>query len=137
MLLFVFHCACYVCSSSLAEAKGKIVNLIFSGQMELLGHDVSLLGQLDNVREIWVKCIGVQQHSLEQMCVLPTLYKWRRGVKKEIKSDNGRIMILETNIDDEISVLVNVYAPNNIHAQQIFFKNFQRCFRTTQIPSLL
>ena len=43
-------------------------------------------------------------------------------VKKEIKSDDGRIIILETNIDDEISVLVNIYAPNNIHAQQMFFK---------------
>ena len=44
-------------------------------------------------------------------------------VKKEIKSDDGRIIILETNIDDKISVLVNiyVYAPDNIHAQQMFF----------------
>ena len=36
-------------------------------------------------------------------------------VKKEIKSDDGRIIILETKIDDEISVWVNIYAPNNIH----------------------
>ena len=59
------------------------------------------------------------------------------SVKKEIKSDDGRIIILETNIDDEISMLVNIYAPNNIHAQQMFFKNFQRCFGTMQIPSCL
>ena len=41
-------------------------------------------------------------------------------VKKEIKSDDGRIIILETNIDDEISVLANIYAPNNIHVQLMF-----------------
>ena len=42
-------------------------------------------------------------------------------VKKEIKSDDGRIIILEKNIGDEIYVLVNIYAPNNIHSQQMFF----------------
>ena len=42
-------------------------------------------------------------------------------VKKEIKSDDARIIILETNIEDEIYVLVNIYAPNNIHSQQMFF----------------
>ena len=50
-------------------------------------------------------------------------------VKKEIKSDDGRIIILETNIDDEISVLVNIYAPNNIHAQQMFFKKLSEMLR--------
>ena len=52
-------------------------------------------------------------------------------VKKEIKSDDGRIIILETNIDDKISVLVNiyVYAPDNIHAQQMFFKNLSEMLR--------
>ena len=39
------------------------------------------------------------------------------SVKKEIKSDDGRIIILETNIDDEITVLVHIYALNNIHAR--------------------
>ena len=43
-------------------------------------------------------------------------------VKKEIKSDDGRIIILETNINDEISVVVNIYMPNSIHVQQMFFK---------------
>ena len=50
-------------------------------------------------------------------------------VKKEIKSDDGRIIILETNIDDEISVLVNIYAPNNIHALQMFFKKLSEMLR--------
>ena len=50
-------------------------------------------------------------------------------MKKEIKSDDGRIIILETNIDDEISVLVNIYAPNNIHAQQMFFKKLSEMLR--------
>ena len=50
-------------------------------------------------------------------------------VKKEIKSDDGRIIILETNIDDEIYALVNIYAPNNIHAQQMFFKKLSEMLR--------
>ena len=50
-------------------------------------------------------------------------------VKKEIKSDDGTIITLETNIDDEISVLVNIYAPKTIFTHsKCFFKNFQRCF---------
>ena len=51
-------------------------------------------------------------------------------VKKEIKSDDGRIIILQTNIDDEISVLINIHAPNNIHAQQIFFKKLSEMLRS-------
>ena len=59
-------------------------------------------------------------------------------VKEEIKSDYGRIIILETNINDEISVLVNIYAPNNIHAQQMLFKKLSGMLRNlTQIPSFL
>ena len=50
-------------------------------------------------------------------------------VKEEIKSDDGRIIILETNIDDEICVLVNIYAPNNIHSQQMFFKKLSEMLR--------
>ena len=49
-------------------------------------------------------------------------------MKKEIKSDDGRIIILEKNIDDEISVS-NIYAPNNIHAQQMFFKKLSEMLR--------
>ena len=48
------------------------------------------------------------------------------SVKKEIKSDDDRIIILETHIDDEIFVLVNIYAPSNIHVQQMFFKKLSK-----------
>jgi exonuclease III len=52
-------------------------------------------------------------------------------VKKEIKSDDGRIIILETDIDDEKLV------PNNIQEQQIFFKKLLEMLRNFANSSIV
>ena len=51
-------------------------------------------------------------------------------VKNEIKSEDGRILILETDVDSEKFVLVNIYTPNNIQAQQNFFLKLAEMLRS-------
>ena len=51
-------------------------------------------------------------------------------VRKEIKSDDGRILILETDVDNERVVLVNIYTPNTIQAQQNFFIKLAEMLRS-------
>ena len=51
-------------------------------------------------------------------------------VKNEIKSEDGRILILEIDVDSEKFVLVNIYTPNNIQAQQNVFLKLAEMLRS-------
>ena len=45
-------------------------------------------------------------------------------------NEDGLILILETDVDSEKFVLVNIYTPNNIQAQQNFFLKLAEMLRS-------
>ena len=53
-------------------------------------------------------------------------------VNKEISSDDGRILILDIEIDDEQFALVNIYAPNEIQALIKFFKRLEEMLQSLE-----
>ena len=46
-------------------------------------------------------------------------------IEKQISDKNARFMILDGSFADTRTVLVNIYAPNDIHQQVSFFKELQ------------
>ena len=49
-------------------------------------------------------------------------------VERCVKDKSGRVVILDTKVDDTHLILANIYAPNDNSQQVTFFKNLQQQF---------
>ena len=58
-------------------------------------------------------------------------------VNKDISSNDGRILILDVEIDDQQFALVNIYAPNEIQALIKFFKRLEDMLQSLESPGIV